>query len=103
MSDANGWWWAYNNGGYPVNEWKWIDGNADGVAECYYFGPDGYMLANTMTPDGYTVDGNGAWTVNGAVQVKQTGVLQNATPQDGTDADGGRWVEESGGKKIYES
>ena len=62
MSDANGWWWAYNDGGYPVNEWKWIDGNADGISECYYFGSDGYMLANTTTPDGYMVDADGAWT-----------------------------------------
>ena len=31
------------------------------------------MLANTTTPDGYTVDATGAWTVNGAVQTQSTG------------------------------
>ena len=30
------------------------------------------MLANTTTPDGYTVDATGAWTVNGVVQTQST-------------------------------
>ena len=71
--DSVGWWWERNGGSYLTNQWMWIDGNADGIAECYCFGPDGYMLANTTTPDGYTVDANGAWTVNGVVQSR--GVL----------------------------
>lgn len=32
-----------DNGSYPVNTWKWIDGNNDGVAECYYC--DGKVMA----------------------------------------------------------
>lgn len=70
LSDATGWWWSYNDGagGYPVNQWLWIDGNNDGVSECYYFGPDGYMLANTTTPDGYQVNENGAWVQDGVVK-----------------------------------
>ena len=71
--DSTGWWWEREGGSYLTNQWMWIDGNADGIAECYCFGPDGYMLANTTTPDGYTVDANGAWTVNGVVQSR--GVL----------------------------
>ena len=63
--DSVGWWWERNGGSYLTNQWMWIDGNADGIAECYCFGPDGYMFADTTTPDGYTVDANGAWTVNG--------------------------------------
>ena len=68
--------WKYQNddGTYAANGWHWIDGNNDGIAECYYFDADGWMLANTTTPDGYQVDGNGAWVQNGAVQTKQTGV-----------------------------
>lgn len=36
------------------------------------------MLANTRTPDGYTVDGNGAWVVNGAVQTQAATGNNNA-------------------------
>ena len=41
QQDAAGWWWQEDNGSYPVNTWKWIDGNFDGVAECYYFNESG--------------------------------------------------------------
>ena len=34
----------------------------------------GYMLANTTPPDGCTVGGNGAWTVNGAIQTRSVSV-----------------------------
>lgn len=69
-NDNIGWWWQNDNGTYPVNKWEWIDGNKDGIAECYYFNESGYMLANTVTPDNYTVNESGAWTVNGVVQTK---------------------------------
>ena len=72
--DANGWWWKNDDGAsYPVNCWRWLDGNKDGVAECYYFGGDGYMLSNVTTPDGYFVNADGAWCeVNGAVHTMQS-------------------------------
>lgn len=69
-SDAIGWWFANDDGSYPVNCWQWIDGNNDGIAECYYFDTTGYCLMNTVTPDACTVDHNGAWTVDGIVQTK---------------------------------
>lgn len=62
-----GYWYQEDNGSYPTNSWKWING------KCYYFDSNGYMLANTTTPDGYTVDATGAWTVNGVVQTQSTG------------------------------
>ena len=62
-----GYWYQEDNGSYPTNSWKWING------KCYYFDSNGYMLASTTTPDGYTVDATGAWTVNGAVQTQSTG------------------------------
>ena len=68
--DANGYWWQNDDGSYPVNSWQWLDGNCDGIAECYYFDSMGYMLENTVTPDGYTVNADGAWIENGAVQTK---------------------------------
>lgn len=61
-----GYWYQEDNGSYPTNSWKWINGR------CYYFDSNGYMLANTTTPDGYTVDATGAWTVNGVVQTQST-------------------------------
>lgn len=61
-----GYWYQEDNGLYPTNSWKWINGR------CYYFDSNGYMLANTTTPDGYTVDATGAWTVNGVVQTQST-------------------------------
>ena len=65
-----GWWFDNGNGTYPASTWQWIDGNNDGIAECYYFDRAGYMLANTSTPDGYQVNVSGAWVQNGAVQTK---------------------------------
>ena len=72
QSGMNGWWWQNDDGTYPTNTWQWLDGNGDGVAECYYFDGNGYMLANTTTPDGYQVNIDGAWTVNGVVQTQRT-------------------------------
>ena len=77
--DNTGWWYQEDNGSYPANTWKWIDGNNDGVAECYYFDGNGYMLSNTTTPDGYQVNATGAWVVNGVVQTQATGSAGNAT------------------------
>ena len=71
--NSSRWWYDLGNGQYygspsQAVEWQWLDGNADGVAECYAFDSEGWMYADTTTPDGYTVDASGAWTVNGAVQ-----------------------------------
>lgn len=67
------WWYDLGNGQYYGTsesevEWQWLDGNGDGIAECYAFDREGWMYAGTTTPDGYTVNGDGAWTVNGTVQ-----------------------------------
>ena len=62
--DNVGWWYANEDTTYAKDGWKWIDGR------CYYFTPEGYCLLNTLTPDGYTVDGSGAWIVNGVVQTQ---------------------------------
>ena len=73
--NETGWWYATNAAGtaWYANCWQWLDGNQDGVAECYCFGPEGYMYVNTTTPDGYTVNADGAWTVDGVVQTKTAG------------------------------
>lgn len=69
-SNAQGWWYNNGNGTWPASTWEWIDGNNDGIAECYYFDPNGYCLQNANTPDGYLVNDSGAWVVNGIVQTK---------------------------------
>ncbi len=73
QKNNTGWWYGTNdaNTTWHANGWQWVDGNGDGVAECYYFDGSGYALTNTTTPDGYTVNSNGAWTVNGVMQTKQ--------------------------------
>lgn len=68
QQDANGWWWQRTDGSYPAGEWKWIDGNGDGTVESYYFDQNGYLITNATTPDGYTVNADGAWVVDGVVQ-----------------------------------
>lgn len=75
-SDNNGWWYQNDDGSYPKNTWQWIDGNKDGVSESYYFNENGYLLTNT-TKDGCTVNGDGAWTVNGVVQTQGQKVASN--------------------------
>ncbi len=50
--------------------WQWLDENNDGIAECYYFDDNGSKLTGTTTPDGYTVNADGAWVENGAVQTQ---------------------------------
>ena len=59
--------------GFIRGEWAWIDGNYDGVSECYCFDENGNMLADTIK-DGYEINASGQWTVNGIVQEKREGV-----------------------------
>ena len=51
--------WLYYKGGQKVTGWqklRWSQGE-----DWFYFNSSGEMLANTDTPDGYHVDGNGVW------------------------------------------
>ena len=54
--------------GRMLTGWQWIDGN------CYYLDTqgqnEGALYRNTTTPDGFTVDLEGRWVVNGVVQKK---------------------------------
>lgn len=72
QEDPNGWWYQEDDGSYLRNGWYWLDGNQDGVAECYYFGNDGYLETGYGhgIVDGCQVDGNGAWMENGVVQTR---------------------------------
>ena len=55
--DSKGWWVERSDGSYLVNEW--YQSPESGL--WYYMGSDGYMLTNTTTPDGYTVNADGVW------------------------------------------
>lgn len=63
--DTTGWQYEQDGGGYATG-WNWIDG------KCYYFADNGYMLANTEV-DGYTLNADGQWTVDGIVQIQGAG------------------------------
>ena len=69
LHDGSGWQYCFENGEYPTKDWAWIDGNCDGIAECYYFGPDGYLVTDTVV-DGDTVNSDGAWVIDGVVQTR---------------------------------
>ena len=88
-SDSIGWWYENSDGTYPINGWQWIDGNNDGTAECYYFDARGYCLLNTTTPDGYAVDGNGAWIINDLIQTKSVTPSQTAQTTQSSQAETG--------------
>ena len=86
--NTQGWWYDNGNSTWPASTWQWIDGNNDGVAECYYFNPSGYCLTNTTTPDGYMVNADGAWTVNGIIQTKAVGASTTGSTATASIADG---------------
>lgn len=82
VSDTAGWRWQNDDGSYLTNTWEWLDGNQDGIAECYYLGADGYMFHDTETPDGYTVNSDGAWTENGQVQIREQDTKEDFNSYD---------------------
>ena len=68
-------WFYFDADGYMVTGWRWIKGS-DGMERCYYFneqsdGTKGAMLHGGTIPDGWQVDADGAWTLDGVVQLRQ--------------------------------
>lgn len=67
-----GFWYYLNRNGDMLTGWQWINGR------CYYLTPiqglGGYPLGacwmGRTTPDGYTVNANGEWTIGNNVQVR---------------------------------
>lgn len=58
-----------NTLGHMYTGWHWIKGT-DGKERCYFFkdfsdGKKGALYRNAITPDGYSVNENGAWTIQG--------------------------------------
>ena len=79
QQDKKGYWYVKDDGSYPTNAWMTIDGKE------YYFAADGYMLANTVTPDGFTVDASGAKTyITPAPVTTQAAPAQTSVTQTGS-------------------
>ncbi len=64
--DSVGWWYQNDDGSYQQNQWF-----QDKNGKYYYFNAAGYMLAGTVTPDGYQVGADGAW-ISGAAAAGNT-------------------------------
>lgn len=82
IQDSTGWWWQNEDGTWLDSGWYWLDGNEDGIAECYLFDGNGYMMSNTVSADGFWVNAEGAWVdENGVVQTRST-TTQSAQTTD---------------------
>lgn len=54
--DTNGWWYQNDDGTYKTGWYQ------DADSKWYYFdNANGYMLTNTITPDGYKLSEDGVW------------------------------------------
>ena len=88
--DGNRWIYLNNDGSMKTSGWYWLDGNNDGIAECYYFYPDGTMASDTDI-DGYYVNSDGKWVENGSVKTKSTGAGTSSVTSGST----------SSGSRLY--
>lgn len=69
--DGDGTYYVDDAGKMVKNQWVNQNGNY------YYAGEDGKIVKDTVTPDGYTVDGNGVW--NQSIPQKQKAQLLDFT------------------------
>lgn len=82
VHDANGSKYRLYNDTYCRNGWYWLDGNEDGIAECYMFDNNGYAYKNTTTPDNFIVNADGCWVLNGVVQTKHVSYDNTTSASD---------------------
>ena len=92
-NSKNAWWYDLGNGNYYKSSWQWIDGNHDGIAECYCFDENGWMFENAITPDRFTVNENGAWTVDNIVQTKSANLISQNNTNNNTDTASNHFTE----------
>ena len=84
-ANSTGFWYINDDGSYPTYAWQWIDGDGDGVYQCFAFDENGYLMLNQTTPDGYLVGEAGAW-FDGVTPVTRTypvGTYVAPTPIEG--------------------
>ena len=99
----NAWWYDFGNGDYFKSSWQWIDGNQDGIAECYCFDENGWMYENTITPDGYTVNENGAWTVSNIVQTKTSDLIPKNNTNNSVNTTSNNFTETKSNENFNEN
>ncbi len=105
-ANSTGFWYVNDDGSYPTYAWQWIDGDDDGVYQCFAFDENGYLMLNCTTPDGYLVGDAGAW-FDGVTPVTRTypvGTYVEPTPIEGLQkygyaSDGTRLVTSRTGSK----
>ncbi|MBQ7534409.1 MAG: hypothetical protein IJT43_02185 [Stomatobaculum sp.] len=88
--DMEGWWYRMDDGSVLESAWQWIDENKDGIAECYYFGEDGYMEKGKEVA-GYILNELGQWVQNGVVATKEVAVEETANVPDRQTAERLAW------------
>lgn len=109
-ANSTGFWYVNDDGSYPTNAWQWIDGDGDGIYQCFAFDENGYLMLNRTTPDGYLVGEAGAW-FDGVTPVSRTypvGTYVAPTPIEGLQkygyaSDGTRLVTSRTGSKTSAS
>ena len=82
VQDAAGVRYQSDNGTFVTGTWYWIDANGDGMAQCYCFDANGYLVTSQITPDGHQVDASGAYMENGAVVSIPDSSIPGADPLD---------------------
>lgn len=93
QQNNKGWWVQNDDGTYLTNQW--YQSPESGLY--YYLGADGYMLCDTITPDGFYVNTNGVWeqqTAQSQPEVQPT-ESSNSTdrPEGVTEQEWQEWLE----------
>ena len=70
VQDTYGIKYDVGGGRFLENGWAWCDPTGTGVGYSYYFTPQGYILANGMSPDGIVIDAAGRGLLNGVPLTK---------------------------------
>lgn len=78
-NDDKGFWLENDDQRYYVNTWMWVDMANNGVNYHCYFGDDGYMLVNTVAPDGTQINEFGQAIYNGVPITYTSNVLNKTT------------------------
>lgn len=84
---SKGWWYQNDDGSYQHDGWF-----CDADGKYYYFDQEGYLLTNTTTPDNYTVNENGAWVVDGVVQINHSSQAADSSQAASADKWSGYFV-----------
>ncbi|RJW53983.1 DUF3298 domain-containing protein [Clostridiales bacterium TF09-2AC] len=85
--------WRYmNSNSIQPEGWKWIDGNKDGIYECYYIKDE--IMQENIRIDGRDINGDGQWTVKGVIQQRTLPDWIKIRPKEKTNLDGSLYYPE---------